>query len=188
MSSFTAVLDACVLYPACLRDLLLNLSIAGIYRAKWTDQIHDEWISSLTEDRPDLETRLARTRQLMNEAVPDCLVTGYEDLVDSLTLPDSNDRHVMAAAIRANADTIVTFNKKDFPDSELEKFDIYAEHPDDFVFNMITLEPGKVVPSVQEQRERLKRPPVSVDDFLIRLTTTGLVQSAIALRDYEAVL
>jgi len=105
---YTVVFDACVLYPAPLRDLLLRLSISGLFSAKWTDQIHDEWITNLLETRPDLEDKLPRTHELMNQAVPDCLVTGYKSLIENLKLPDADDRHVLAAAIRAGAQAIVT--------------------------------------------------------------------------------
>jgi predicted nucleic acid-binding protein len=114
------VLDACVLYPAPLRDLLLSLATAGLYRAKWSQQIHDEWTRSLRENRPDLDPdRLQNTCTRMNLAVTDSLVTGYEDLIDSLQLPDPDDRHVLAVAIRSDADAIITFNQRDFDESEL---------------------------------------------------------------------
>lgn len=101
MANFAAVYDACVLYPAPLRDLLLRLALTDLFRARWTDRIHEEWIRSVLENRPDLKPeQLERTRQLMNQAVPDCLVTGYEGLIDQLELPDPDDRHILAAAIR----------------------------------------------------------------------------------------
>lgn len=110
VSNFTAIFDACVLYPAPLRDCLMHLTITGLFRAKWTDEIHDEWIRSLLKNRPDLtKKRLQRTRNLMNSHVRDCLVAGYQDLIPSLHLPDEDDRHVLAAAIVAGADVIVTF-------------------------------------------------------------------------------
>ena len=109
MASFTALYDACTLYPAPLRDLLMHLALTDLFRARWSDQIHDEWISSVLEDRPDLRReQLERTRELMNAHVRDGLVTGYEDLIDGLTLPDPEDRHVLAAAIRGSASVIGT--------------------------------------------------------------------------------
>jgi predicted nucleic acid-binding protein len=112
----TAVYDANVLYPAPVRDLFIRLPQAGLVRARWTETIHEEWIRSVPKDNPHLSAeRLARTRTPMNEAVRDCLVTGYEDLVASLSLPDPDDRHVLAAAIRAGADVIATCNLADFP-------------------------------------------------------------------------
>lgn len=120
MANFVAVYDACVLYPAPLRDLLVRLALTGLFRAKWSSQIHDEWTRSALKSRPDLSLdRLQRTRDLMDRAVPDCLVTGHEGLIEQLKLPDPNDRHVLAAAIRSQAGVIVTFNLKDFPTEAL---------------------------------------------------------------------
>ena len=110
--------DASVLYPAPLRDLLLELAVSDLYRARWSARVHDEWTRALLRSRPDLTAaRLERTRRLMDSHVHDVLVTGFEDLVPSLELPDPSDRHVLAAAIRAEADIIVTANLKDFPAS-----------------------------------------------------------------------
>ena len=120
-----AVYDANVLYPAPLRDLLIRLAQVGLVQAKWTNAIHDEWIRSVLKNNPHLTPeRLSRTRTLMDQAVRDCLVTGFEELIDSVTLPDPDDRHVLAAAIHANAEVIVTSNQKHFPDSELKKYDV----------------------------------------------------------------
>lgn len=125
MATFTALYDACVLYPAPLRDLLMRLAMTDLFRARWTDQIHDEWIRNVLANRPDLTSeQLDRTRELMNAHVRDCLVTGYESLIDSLVLPDPDDRHVLAAAIRTRASVIVTFNLSDFPEATLEPLGI----------------------------------------------------------------
>src|SRR6185295_3578619 len=105
MANFTVVYDACVLYPAPLRDLLMRLALTDLFRARWSDDIHEEWITNLLANRPDLtREQLERTRTLMNAHVRDCIVQGYRDLIDGLDLPDPNDRHVLAAAIRARAD------------------------------------------------------------------------------------
>ena len=93
-SNYTALYDACVLYPAPLRDLLLQLALTDLFRAKWTDDIHQEWIRNVLNKRPDLTLeQLTRTRDLMNSHVRDCLVTGYESLIPALQLPDPDDRH-----------------------------------------------------------------------------------------------
>lgn len=127
MDTFTAILDACVLYSAPLRDILLELSGQGVFRVRWTNQIHDEWIRNVLDNNRQIKPeQLARTRQLMDQAVPDCLVIGYEHLVGSLSLPDDNDRHVLAAAIVARAGVIVTFNTKDFPEHALKPFGLEA--------------------------------------------------------------
>lgn len=134
----TAVYDANVLYPAPLRDLLIRLAQAGLVRARWTDTIHDEWIRNVLANNPHVTSeRLTRTRTLMNEAIRDCLVTGYEDLIASLSLPDADDRHILAAAIRAGAEVIVTYNLADFPAETLSRFDIEALHPDDFLVGLL---------------------------------------------------
>lgn len=133
MATFTALYDACVLYPAPLRDLLMRLALTDLFRARWTDQIHDEWIRNLLANRADLTAeQLERTRTLMNSHVRDCLVTGYEPLIEGLALPDPDDRHVLGAAIRACASVIVTFNLKDFPANVLEPLGVERQHPDAF--------------------------------------------------------
>ena len=185
MPGFTAVLDACVLYPAPLRDLLMSLAADGLYRAKWSQQIHDEWTRNLLADRDDLTLeQLQQCCTCMNAAVPDSLVTGYEELIESLTLRDPDDRHVLAVAIRSNADSIVTFNLKDFDDDELSKFDLYKEHPDEFISNMIEIYTPRVISAVREMRARLKNPPKTVDEFLETLRNQGLPQSVSKLSDF----
>lgn len=99
--AFTALYDACVLYPAPLRDLLMHLARTDLYRARWTAEIHAEWITAILRTRPELAERLNRTRALMDGSVDDCLVTGHSDLTDRLALPDPKDRDVLAAAIVA---------------------------------------------------------------------------------------
>jgi predicted nucleic acid-binding protein len=116
-----------------LRDLLVQLARAGLYRAKWSASIHDEWIRNLLKERPTLDRRkLDRTVDLMNQAVADCLVADYDHLVPSLILPDPGDLHVLAAALHAKADAIVTFNLRDFPDNVLHPLGLEAIHPDDY--------------------------------------------------------
>lgn len=113
-SHFTVVYDACVLYPAPLRDLLMHLALSDMYRARWSDMIHDEWTRHVLANRPDLTPdQLKRTRQLMNAHVRDSLVTGFEYLIPSINLPDPDDRHVVAAALHSGASLVVTFNLKD---------------------------------------------------------------------------
>lgn len=108
--AFVVLYDACVLYPAPLRDLLIRLANTGIVRARWSEAILDECFRNIQEQRPELKPEaLQRTRELMKKAVVDCMVTGFESLIDGLTLPDPDDRHVLAAAIRVGAQAIVTF-------------------------------------------------------------------------------
>jgi predicted nucleic acid-binding protein len=133
-SPFTVVYDACVLYPAPLRDFLMWLALSGAFRARWSARIHDEWKRNVLKNRPDLSPQqLDRTISFMNAAIPAASVTEYESLIDGLTLPDPNDRHVLAAAIRSGASVIVTFNQADFPIDALAPLGIEAQHPDEFV-------------------------------------------------------
>lgn len=128
------VYDACVLFPAPLRDLFLRLGAAGLVQPKWTDQILDECFRNIAASRPELSGEsLKRTRKLMNAAVRDCLVTDFEQLIDGLRLPDHDDRHVLAAAIRSGAQSIITFNLRDFPKDNLEPVGIEAQSPDEFL-------------------------------------------------------
>jgi hypothetical protein len=124
----------------------------------------------------------------MNQHVRDCLVTGYEGLIEGLSLPDPDDRHVPAAAIRCNANAIVTINLKDFPDASLEPYGIEALHPDDFIANELDLHEGVVRESVKTIRARLKSPPKSVDEYLATLERQGLTQSVDRLRSFAALL
>jgi len=165
------------------------LALSGRFRAKWSLEIHNEWKRNLLKNRPDLTAeQLNRTSELMDQALPDACVAGYEDLIEGLTLPDINDRHVLAAAIRCNASVIVTFNQKDFPCSALGPFGIEAQYPDEFVDNLLGLDPAAVVAAAQRQRKQLKMPPMNVSTYLDLLLRQGLVQSSKALTRYRAIL
>jgi hypothetical protein len=178
-----------VLYPAPLRDLLMHLALTDLFRAKWADAIHEEWMRAVLETRPDLtRDKLERTRTLMNEHVRDCLVTGYEDLIPSLQLPDPDDRHVLAAAIRGHAEVIVTFNLKDFPKDTLASFGVEPQHPDDFITHLLDLDSGTVCVAVKRQRESLKNPPKSIDELLATLEQCGLTQTVAKLKGFAALL
>ena len=185
VATFTAFLDANVLYSAMVRDLLMNLSNTDLFRLRWSRAVQDEWIGNLLRNRPDLKMeQLERTRELMDRHVPDALVTGYEGLIEGLQLPDPNDRHVLAAAIRGRADVIVTMNLKDFPVETLAPFGIEAQHPDEFVFHLLDLEPGVVCRAVDHHRQLLKKPPKTTEEYLSGLEAQGLTQTASQLREY----
>jgi hypothetical protein len=182
--AFVVLYDACVLYPAPLRDLLIRLANTGIVRARWSATILDECFRNILANRPDLRPEsLDRTRELMRQAVPDCMVFGFEDLIEALELPDQDDRHVLAAAIRAGAQAVVTFNLADFPGEKLASYNIEAKHPDDFVLDAIDLAPGLVTAVVSQQAKALKSPPRSVAELLDTLRDQGLVRSVAKLRE-----
>lgn len=186
MSGLTAFLDASVLYPAPLRDLLMELAVSDLYRAKWSDAVHGEWMEAVLRTRGDLaKSRLERTRDLMNAHVRDALVTDFENLIDLLDLPDPDDRHVLAGAIRGSADLIVTCNLKDFPSDRLRKWGIEAQHPDAFLTRQLRLSPSAFLQAVKTTRLRLKRPPKSAESYLDTLRAQGLVATADELASFE---
>jgi predicted nucleic acid-binding protein len=187
VAQLIAIYDACVLYPAPLRDFLMQVALSDLVRAKWTNRIHDEWIRNLLENRPDLtRTQLERTRQLMNRATRDSVVEGYEALVESLQLPDEDDRHVLAAAIHAKANIIVTFNLKDFPPKALRPHKIEALHPDEFIMRLISLDSPAVCDVARLHRARLRNPPKSVEDYLQTLGDQGLAKTTLHLAGQAA--
>lgn len=186
LSRYTVLLDACVLYSAALRELLIELASTDLFRAKWTNQIQDEWISALLERRPDIDkNKLLRTAELMELAVLDSRIENYESLIESFVLPDPNDRHVLAAAVHANCDAIITFNLKDFPEDILALHDIELLHPDDFLNYQFDLGEAAVISSVQRIRGRLQRPSMTSSEYLNRLEALGLPKIVAALRRFE---
>ena len=181
--SLVVVYDANVLYGNTLRDLLIRLTQTGRIQAKWTNAILDELQRNLAANRPDIpEEKLRKLRLLMNSAVRDCLVEGHEPLIEGLKLPDPEDRHVLAAAIKAKARVIVTSNLRDFPAEALADWDIEAKSPDDFILDLIDLDGRVVWACVQQIADSRIDPPETVDDVLDALERAGLVESVAALR------
>lgn len=180
---FKAVLDACVLYPAPLRDYLLSLAATGLYKPLWSEIIQDEWIRNLLQNRADLtKERLLRTVRLMNKAFPDAEVTSFHEIIKSLSLPDKNDNHVLAVGIRSHADVIITFNLNDFPDDYLLNYEIEAQHPDYFILNLIDLDKTKAVDALKRQVKRLTNPKRTVKEVLDTLESNGLEKSTEKVR------
>ena len=182
-SRYTVILDANVLYPALLRDILLTLAHADIYNARWTATIEYEWTRSLCRDHPTEQTRIAQIAQKMRAAIPDCLVTGYEPLIEGLHLPDPNDRHILAAALVGHADAIVTLNRKDFPSSICDAFGIEVQSADEFLVNQITLHKIAALTAIRQMRERWSRPVISAQEFMALLVKRGLGMTAASLED-----
>ena len=167
----------------------MHLALTDMYRARWTDMIHDEWIRTVLSQRQDLQAEdLERTRSLMNAHVRDSLITGFEHLIPSVQLPDANDRHVFAAAIHAGASLIMTFNLKDFPSERLKPYDMTAQHPDDFISDLLDLHAAKVCEAASKHRRSLKHPPKSVDEHLDTLPKQGLTRTVDKLRDWQTAI
>lgn len=179
----SAVFDACVLYPAPLRDLLLRLTKAGVVDGFWSSAILNECFRSVARNRPDLPAEvLEASRAAMETYFPSRLVSGHEALIEELSLPDPDDRHVLAATIHAGLPTIVTFNLKDFPANELARHHVVAVHPDEFVLAAIGRDTDAVLDVVEEQRASLRRPPATMEQLLDRLAEQGLRASIEAIR------
>ncbi|MFA1546709.1 PIN domain-containing protein [Actinomadura chokoriensis] len=181
--AFVAVYDACALYGNTQRDMLIRVARSGLVQAKWTTTILDEMERNLAAKRPGIPPeKLARLRVLMNRAVPDVLVEGYEPLIEGLKLPDPNDRHVLAAAIKAGAQMIVTSNLKDFPPDSLAPWNVEAKSPDDFVLDQIDFDDRVIWSCVQQIADSRINPPETMEDVLDSLERAGLVESVATLR------
>ncbi len=179
---FIVVYDANVLVGNTQRDLMVRIAQTGLVQAKWTERILDEAMAAVQKSRPGIAPeRLERTRALMIAAVPDCLVTGHEPLIEGLRLRDADDRHVLAAAIKADAQVIVTADK-DFTREDLAPWNVEAKHPDEFVLDQIDINDRVIWGCVQQIANSRKQPPETVEDVLGQLERSGLVHSAAALR------
>lgn len=176
---FVVVYDANVLYPSTLRDILIRVAQNGLVQAKWTERILDETFRNLKANRPDLDPRkLDHTRQLMGRAISDVTVSGFEPLIDSLELPDPDDRHVLAAAIKAKAQVIVTANLRDFPAADLSAWDVEAKHPDDFLLDIFHLDGLTLHRIVQAVADSWRSPPSNFEDVLQSLRVDAPLTAA----------
>lgn len=186
MTGVTALLDANILYPAPMRDIFLQLAADDVFRAKWTADIHREWIDALICNQPHRDrAALERTRRRMDQATRDCLVTGYTSLIPALDLPDPDDRHVLAAAIVGCCDAIVTCNLQDFPEDAVAPYGIEVLHPDNFLSNHLDLMPGTFCDAVRKIRARLVAPRISVHDYRAILAGLGLEATAAELAQFS---
>ena len=178
-----AVFDACVLYPFHLRNILVQVAVDRLVEARWTDAIHEEWVRHLAAATPTIpRERWQNIRRLMNEAVPTATVSGYQDHIQALVLPDPDDRHVLAAGIAAGASRILTWNLRDFPASELKKYGLRAQSPDDFLAELCDQVPDLAVGSLANARRNLNKTRVSAMDFIEILNKQNLVQLAKRMR------
>ena len=184
-NQFVAVLDACVLYPAPIRDILLSLAAEGLFIPKWTNHIQNEWVRNLLFNRKDLQMeQLAKTVMAMNNAFPNANTYNYELLIPDLNLPDKNDRHVLACAIKAKADIIITFNKKDFPEKIVKEFNVKILNPDIFISHIIDSDKGLACLAFNKMIQRLKNPPLQKAEVFKLLNSLKLSESINKLERY----
>lgn len=178
-----AVYDACVLYPFHLRNVLIQCAFNGLVAARWTDAIHAEWIRNVAASVTGLEqARLEMTRDRMKAVLPDADVPDYERLISRLSLPDPDDRHVLAAAIAARAQVIVTWNLKDFPPRALAPYSVAAVSPDDFLLRLHETYPAALIASVADARRNLRKTLPTVEEFIDALARQGLIGLSAVLR------
>ena len=162
-----AFLDANVLYRSITRSVLVTFGELDAFQPLWSDQVNDEWMRNLQNNRPDLDPRrIARTRALMDQYVDEARVTGFEPLIDTLILPDPKDRHVLAAAVSCKADYLVTFNLKDFSPSSVRELHTAVVGPSIFLKELWSLDPSAVEHRLRGQAEAIG---VSTELLLDRL-------------------
>ncbi len=182
----TALLDANVLYSAMLRDLFMRLAVGFVFQPKWTERIQAEWVENVLENRPDVaREKIERTCKLMEQWGRDWQVPECESLIATLFLPDTNDRHVLAAAIASQSPIIVTFNLSDFPETALAPYNIRALHPDDFLVELLDATTEVFVSAIQRHRLALKNPPQTPDEYLERFVESGLRKTVSQLEAYR---
>ena len=180
---FVVILDANVLYPFRKRDILLSFSQAGLFRARWTIVIQDEWSRNLLAAKPELKTSIDSQVTAMRDNFPESLVEKYEALIPTLTLPDPNDRHVLAAAIKCGAQHIVTENLKDFPPNATGDYDVEPISADEFLtrtFDLYRIEATLVLAQI---RRRYSNPSYTPSEFVMDLTAKGLPKLATRARE-----
>lgn len=179
---FVVLLDANVLYPFRKRDVLLRFYEAGLFRARWTNEIISEWTGNLLESRSDLSESILAQRDKLVAVFPDALVSGYEHICEGLSLPDAGDLHVLAAAIQCGAQHIITDNMRDFPQEALEPYDIEAIEADEFLARTFDLYTAEAMTVLRELREHYSKPPFTPSEFVLDLTAKGLPKLAARVR------
>ena len=174
---FKAVLDTNVIYPVIIRDLLFWFAFYDLYSPKWSSNIFDEWISVMERKGVSFEEAQKRV-QVANKAFPDALVSNYDGLIKGLVLPDPDDLHVLAAAIKINANVIVTNNLKDFPEDYLESFGLKVKSADDLLTDIIDLNHEEAVKAFKEMVLNKKNPELDEYQVLDLLRKSGLIETA----------
>lgn len=172
---YAAVLDACVLVPNALCDTLLRFAERGFFRPLWSEQILEETAYAIKRIHPDIpDDRIRRRIDMMKDVFDDALVENWQEVSAGLDLPDDDDRHVLGAAIAGSAQSIVTFNLRDFPAQRLETHGVEARHPDEFLLDQLDLHPGLALQTLQAQAADLVNPPVDIFGLLNRLERCGV--------------
>lgn len=181
-----AFCDANVLYPSLLRDLLIRLAIEQRCRLRWSADVNEEWINALVRDRGLPRGPLDQTLALMNRALPGASVTGFRPLIPKLTLPDPDDRHVLAAAIHSGAPHLLTFNLSDFPGQALPARAPQVIHPDLWLAPVLAQDLQATCRVLRKLVAPFRRPPVTIPEVAARLARLQLPQSSSVVQDMTA--
>ena len=174
---FTAVLETNIIYPIEIRDVLFWFAHYELFTPKWSNHIFDEW-EKVMKGKGVGEDEIKRRTNMANLAFPDAYVSNYEPLIETLTLPDLKDRHVMAAAVKTNANVIVTNNLKDFPEEYLATFGLSVKSADDFITDIIDLNHDKAVEAFRKLVLNRRNPDLDEFQVLDILRKNGLKDSA----------
>jgi predicted nucleic acid-binding protein len=170
MSPLVVVLDACVLYPAALRDTLLTAAETELYEPQWSDMLLEELSRNLILNAASTVHQVQHLLTVMQETFPEAMVIeDYRSLIDSMT-NHPKDRHVLAAAVASHATSIVTFNRKDFPASSLEPWGITLQTPDEFLLMLLHRNVEGIQVSLAAQANALHNPPKTMDEVLTTLS------------------
>lgn len=189
---YTAFIDACTLASALRRNLLLTLAEAEFFRVRWSAQVLDETeraietiLTGKDYESADAKDRAVRARRAMETAFEEALVDDYDDLTCACDgMPDHKDIHVLAAALKTQAATIVTENLKDFPEKVLTPLNIEARSADAFIADTIALDTGRAVAAIRTMRLRLKRPEKTAELLLLDMEAAGLTETVDVLRPH----
>lgn len=166
------VLDACVLYPTVLREILLGVARAGLYDPVWSDRILREWVLATAKISPAAQEIARGDAALAKAAFPRALQEAQPNIEAKLSLPDANDIHVLAVAISAHADAIVTFNAQDFPRPVLAEWQIERRDPDGFLWELHSRHPqtvAQIVEGVRATAQRLSGQPMPIKALMKRV-------------------
>lgn len=187
---YTALIDACSLVSVWRRNLLLSLAEAEFFRVRWSRHILDETERTLVRlhqerGHGNATARAAQAIMAMNRAFPEALVEDFElPRAECYGLPDPDDEHVLAAALKTQAQSLVTENLSDFPVAILGRLNVEARSADDFIADTIALEEGRAIAAVRRMRERLSRPELGPEDLLRSLEAHGLMETASVLASH----
>lgn len=178
------LIDACVLYPTVLREIVLGCAGAGLFTPLWSPRILAEWRYAAARETPValIDGEIARALARF----PDAEVDVPADLEASLSLPDPNDTHVLAAAINGQADALVTLNLKDFPGRALARHGVSPRHPDSLLLELCETDRRVVAEVVSDVLDALRQQTGSTASLRAVLKRASLPRLGKALEAFDA--